>query len=81
MFQKQKELICTQCGNVGYARSVTKGNILMEIILWLMFIIPGLIYSIWRHTTTHKACRVCQGKNLIPTDSPMGKKKLAEFQD
>ncbi|MAQ77337.1 hypothetical protein CL684_02325 [Candidatus Campbellbacteria bacterium] len=79
MFKKRTKQVCTQCGNVGYPKSITKGNIGFELILWLLFIIPGLIYSIWRHTTTHKACRVCKNKNMIPVDSPMGKKKLAEF--
>lgn len=75
-----KEMICTQCGNVGYGKTVTKGSIIIEFLCYCMFILPGLIYSIWRLTTRYTACKVCQSPNLIPIDSPMGKKKLSEYQ-
>lgn len=80
MFQKQKELICTQCGNIGKSKKVAKGSTGVELVLWLCFIIPGLIYSIWRVSSYHNACRVCKNTNLIPLDSPMGKKKLKEIE-
>jgi len=50
----------------------TKGSLLIEIILWLCLLIPGLIYSIWRMTTKYKACPACKQATLIPADSPMG---------
>lgn len=46
--------------------------------MWLFFIIPGLIYSVWRQSSYHKACPVCGGTNLIPIDSPVGQKLLKE---
>lgn len=73
-----KELICANCGFKGTPKKVTKENILIEIILWLFFIIPGLIYSIWRLTTKYKACPKCGATNMVPIDSPIGKKLLKE---
>jgi hypothetical protein len=67
-----KEMICLNCGTIGKPKSITKGSICIEIILWLLFIIPGLIYSIWRLTTRTKGCPLCSGK-MIPLDSPRGK--------
>ena len=72
-------MICTRCGSQAGARSVTRGSFFIEIILWLCFLIPGLIYTIWRLTTRHKACRACGSAELVPTDSPAGKALTARF--
>jgi|GEM_PF-983782 len=64
--------ICTQCGNIGDPKTETKGSIIIEIVLWLCFLIPGLIYSIWRLTSRYKACKLCNGNSVIPINSPVG---------
>ena len=69
-----KELICAQCGSIGKTKSQTPGNLLIEILAYCFMIIPGLIYSIWRLSARKMVCGVCGGQNLIPLDSPMGKK-------
>jgi hypothetical protein len=58
--------------------TITKGSIFLEIILWLCFILPGLIYSIWRHISRHEACASCKQTTLIPVTSPMGQKFIQE---
>jgi hypothetical protein len=73
------QLICPNCGNIGSPKTVTEGSILTELFLWICFIIPGVIYSIWRLTTRHKACRSCAAANLIPLDSPRGRKLQSEL--
>jgi hypothetical protein len=67
-------LVCTQCGTVGDIARSTKGSFLIELILWLCFLIPGLIYSVWRLTTRAKVCRCCGSSTLVPVDSPVGRK-------
>lgn len=74
-----KELICTQCGSVGKIKSETKGSIIIELILWLCFLVPGLIYSFWRLSNKSMVCKECGSSNLIPVDSPLGKKKMEEY--
>ena len=64
-------MICTSCYEFTFGSTVTKGSILMEIILWLCFLVPGLIYSLWRITTRHQACHKCGGP-IIPADSVRG---------
>lgn len=76
----KKNLICTACGTTGKTKSVTRGSILIEIILWLCLIIPGLIYSIWRLTTRRQACRVCGSSQLVPLDTPAGRQLAQRFQ-
>lgn len=72
------KLVCTQCGHVGNAKRAIKGNGLIEIILWLCFIIPGLIYSIWRSSSRHMVCPDCKSTSLIPTDSPRARKIMLD---
>ena len=61
---------CLQCGHEGVPQRIMPGSIFMEIILWLMFLIPGLIYSAWRHIAVYDGCALCKSKGLIPISSP-----------
>lgn len=65
--------ICTACGTPGNPVTQTKGSFLVEIILWLMMILPGVIYSIWRLTSRAKVCPACRQPSMIPIDSPVAK--------
>jgi hypothetical protein len=69
-------VVCTQCGYHGRAKSITRGSIFIEIILWLCLLIPGLIYSIWRLTTRRDGCAQCGGA-VIPENTPRAKRILA----
>ena len=75
-----KQLICSECGTVGKAKTVTRGSFFIEIILWLCFLIPGLIYTVWRLTTRHKACAACGSNRLLPLDTPGGVAASKRFQ-
>jgi len=77
-----KKLICSNCGYIGKPKNVVEGSIFIEIILWLAFIIPGVVYSIWRETSGRKKiCPKCRAPNMIPLDSPRGKRLIQEFKD
>ncbi len=65
-----KKYVCEQCGTVGKAKRMTRGSIILELVLWLMLIVPGLIYSVWRATTRYNACRACGSQALIPEGTP-----------
>jgi len=73
-----KQMICTLCGYAGAPNKKTKGNFLIEVILWLFFLIPGLIYSIWRLSSKQDVCAKCGNTNVIPQDSPQAQKMMAE---
>jgi hypothetical protein len=77
---RSKEFICGNCGSMGKAKRAVKGSFWIELLLWLCFILPGLIYSIWRLTSRHSACQECGSSELVPVDSPRGKKLIAEFK-
>jgi hypothetical protein len=73
----KKEMVCTNCGYHGKVKKIYKGSDLMEICLWVCFILPGFIYSMWRTFTKYEGCPQCGAANMIPVDSPFGR-KLAE---
>lgn len=73
------EMICSTCGTAGRPSTKTRGSIFIEIILWICFIVPGIIYSIWRLTTRAKVCRACGAKELVPLASPVGRELMARF--
>lgn len=74
----QGPFICPSCGVRSYPSTKTRGSIFIEIILWLCLIIPGVIYSIWRLTTRHKACPACGQGGVIPVETPRGRKLAQE---
>lgn len=69
-------MFCQSCGAQGEPKKFTPGSIAIEIVLWLFFIIPGLIYSIWRLTARYSGCSSCGSKNIIPITSPMAQQFL-----
>lgn len=73
-----KILVCSQCGYVGKSEGAIKGSIGVEIVLWLCFIIPGLIYSVWRSSSRHNVCPKCKSPSLIPMDTPKAQKIMNE---
>ncbi|TRZ47800.1 MAG: hypothetical protein D4S01_11660 [Dehalococcoidia bacterium] len=74
----KQQFICTTCGFVGRPQKITKGDIGIELILWIFFIIPGLLYSLWRLSSKYDACPKCKNASMIPVDSPTGKKLIEE---
>lgn len=72
------KVVCTQCGYVGKSKRAIKGNDLIEIILWLFFIIPGLIYSIWRSSSRYRICPDCKSASLIPVNSTRARKIMID---
>lgn len=69
-----REYVCTQCGHVGRPKRITKGSFIIEVVLWLCMIFPGVIYSLWRLTSRYDACPACRQPTMIPVDTPVGRK-------
>jgi len=70
--------ICTSCGTMNSAVKRYSGSILIEIVLWLFFIIPGLVYSLHRITTGRVVCRKCGGQ-VVPATSPVGRRLCMQY--
>ena len=66
----KKVLYCSNCGYQGKPKVFVKGSLAVEIVLWILFILPGIIYSVWRSFSRYNGCPECNSNNMIPVNSP-----------
>lgn len=78
MQRRMKPVYCLACGTEAPAKVVTRGSLLIEIVLWMCFIIPGVIYSLWRSGARQNVCTSCGSSQVIPPDSPNARKLKAQ---
>lgn len=74
-------MVCRDCGTRSEPVQTTPGSLLIELVLWLCFIVPGLIYSLWRLSARHDACAACGSRKLVPADSPVGRRIVQGGED
>lgn len=72
-------MLCKHCYYVGKPTTDVKGSMLIELALWLFFIVPGLIYSLWRLTTKQKVCPSCRTAGMIPITTPAAQVILGQL--
>ena len=58
------EIQCPNCKYEGNGKHITKGSVAVELVLWLLFMFPGLVYSIWRLSTKKWVCPECDFENV-----------------
>jgi hypothetical protein len=72
--------ICPHCGELGEPRTLTPGSFGLELGLWLLCLLPGLVYSIWRLAGRRKdACPRCSTGRMVPYNSPAGQQIFRQF--
>lgn len=71
--------ICSLCGTRGDLKSTILGSFIVEALLWLCFIVPGIMYSSWRSSTRKRGCKTCRSEQMIPYDSPEGKLRIKKY--
>jgi hypothetical protein len=77
---KVPKLICGNCGTASnHAVPFTPGSILIELVLWCCFLLPGLIYSLWRLSRRRDACPTCKSADMLLTKTPRGQRVMREF--
>lgn len=72
------DVVCINCGTHDRSVTRTRGSIWIELLLWMCFLVPGLVYSLWRLTTRRSVCAACSSENIVPPDSPVGQRMLRE---
>jgi len=78
LFRSQPSMVCTRCKTVARPKTRTGGSFALEILLWLMFLLPGLIYTLIRSSSTARVCPACGSAELVPTTSPVGQQILRD---
>jgi hypothetical protein len=74
-----KKTICATCYAPDSEHVHTKGSIIIELGLWMLILVPGLIYSIWRLASRVKCCKACGSTELIPAHTPRGRELAAKI--
>lgn len=69
--------VCTVCGSQAVPKVGKPGNPLIGLVLWLCFVVPGLLFSLWRSSSKFLFCYSCGSKNVIPVDTPRGKQLVS----
>lgn len=69
-------VVCQNCGHVGEPSQKQRGSTLVTIILLLFWILPGVIYYIWRSADKSLRCDSCHSLNVIPADTEAAKPYL-----
>ncbi|UFH59818.1 hypothetical protein [Sulfurovum mangrovi] len=83
------DVVCTECGTIGFAKSEIGGSAWVEILLFiisLFLVVPTLGFSLLisiaymfhRRQSSKKVCKKCGGK-VVGVDTPMGKKIIKEM--
>jgi hypothetical protein len=64
-------MYCPECTFEGQGRTHLRGSFRWELLLWCLFIIPGLAYNIWRIGDTNRVCARCHYGGLVVRDMPL----------
>lgn len=56
---------CNNCGHVGWSKN--RGNFLITIVLAFFFLIPAVIYEIWRRSGLG-VCESCSNDSVKPSN-------------
>jgi uncharacterized membrane protein YqaE (UPF0057 family) len=74
-------MVCLHCGTVAPPVVQTRGHFALEVVLWLLLIVPGIIYSIWRLASRRDVCGACSSANLVSPATPAGKRQIQLNQE
>lgn len=67
---------CLDCGFVGEPEQHTPGTRSWEVGLWLLSVVLGIIYSVWRRLARYQRCAKCGNKHIVRADSPVAQAAL-----
>ena len=73
--------ICTNCEYQGKRKIIKAGSRTFEIIMWVVFLIPGPFYSLWRWIGQKYVCPKCGKENMVKENSLLGKKLVDKINE
>jgi len=74
----KRGFICQECGEIGWPRKIVPGSFLLEVFLYFLFVIPGLIYTVYRSSHRQEVCPVCRAR-MLPLGSAGGHQVVQRF--
>jgi hypothetical protein len=80
LFENTRDLrACIHCEHVGRVEKESKGSCLLMIVLFLCFIVPGIIYMVWMLVNTGYRCPKCKTWGMIPLSTLRGREIYAKL--
>jgi hypothetical protein len=76
----ERDCYCTRCGTVAEYRRFRVGSGLVCFVLFLVGIVPGVIYYVWAKSAEHNGCRRCGSREIVPVNSPVARRALEAAQ-
>ena len=64
-----KKYVCMECCCQRDPIWVKRGWLIIEIVMWLLYVLPGVIYSIWRRVRKQQVCPNCLNPTMVLTTS------------
>jgi hypothetical protein len=74
----RRGMVCVRCLEKVRPVEVYRGSGWIELILWLFFLLPGIIYTIWRRSGKLRYCPKCQCSELVPFSSVRARQILGD---
>ena len=71
---------CADCGHIGASRVYDSGNDVTQILLVLLFVIPGVFYALWRRSMRYGGCRLCKSRRVMPLETPVAQEALRKMR-
>ena len=68
-FDFRKKYLCLECGCQREPVMANRGMLIIELFMWLLYILPGVIYSIWRRVRKQEICPNCRTPSVVLTSS------------
>lgn len=69
-----RTFLCTQCGaETSAPLKVPPGSPWVALALAVPFVVPGVVYTVWRYSMRRSCCPTCGHAQLIPGDSPLAR--------
>ncbi len=68
--------VCRSCSTYSsIPNTEMPGSLVLEVILWFFYILPGVFYTMWRRSDKNavKVCGMCQSNDFVPVSSPEGR--------
>lgn len=73
--------VCTTCGTMFNRPKIVKpGHWLITVVLVFFYIIPAVIFEVWRTAKERKCCPSCGAATVIPSASTFGQRIVAQRQ-
>jgi hypothetical protein len=69
--------VCKNCEEIGQVGVKLPGSGWVEFVLYLLWIAPGILYSVWRRKGTKQVCAACGSDQLVAAKTRAGKQIIA----